>query len=304
MTQKNTHRVTGTIKVLFDTQGVASRWLEDNLRECLERAIGNGLLTGHSEAEVDEYAIAIAPDDRQKTQPATGSEGGPTHAIIATLAVAYAPNGVSPKWLEANLEEGIQRLVGEGGLTGHSAAYADDYTIEVKADALDASPVPLSLKEAGDSLASALSDCLEQIDQMRGMFDDKDGAIAAAVEQADAAYDQWKVAAKADTKPDLSQFDNAALADELRRRGLAVSIWSDADLEGCMDDAFDAIPEITEEECVELANLFLVVEGRALEDHLGGEGNNFLSERFVSFCREELANAKKRTVSSSDSPAP
>lgn len=300
MTQNNTHRVTGTIKVLFDTQGVSTRWLEDNLREGLECAIGNGLLTGHTEAEVDQYAITITPDDRQGTQPATGSEGGPTHAIIAALAVTYSPNGVSPKWLEANLEEGIQRLIGEGGLTGNSAAYADDYTIEVKADA----PVAPSLKEAGASLADALSECLEQIDQMRGMFDDKDGAIAAAVDQADAAWDQWREAAKADTKPDLSQFDNATLADELRRRGLAVSVWSNADLEGSMNDAFDAIPEITEEECEKLADLFLVVEGRALEDHLAGQGNNFLSERFVSFCREELANAKKRKVSSSDSPAP
>lgn len=300
MTQNNTHRVTGTIRVLFDTQGVSPRWLEDNLRENLERAIGDGLLTGHTEAEVDEYAIAIAPDDRQGTQPATGSEGGPTHAIIATLAVAYAPNGISPKWLEANLEEGIQRLVGEGGLTGHSAAYADDYTIEVKADA----PVPLPLKEAGDALASALSDCLEQIDQMRGMFNDKDGAIAAAVDQADAAYDQWKVAAKADTKPDLSQLSDSQLTDELRRRGLAVSVWSSTDLEGCIDDALDAIPDISEEECVEMANDFLSYEGRYLEDHLASHGNDFITDRFVGFCRDQLAEAKKRKVSSSDSPAP
>lgn len=43
---------------------------------------------------------------------------------------------------------------------------------------------------AAPELAAALVECIEQIEQMRGMFDDQDGAIQACLARAEAALDK------------------------------------------------------------------------------------------------------------------
>lgn len=45
--------------------------------------------------------------------------------------------------------------------------------------------------DLADTLASALLDCVEQVHQMKGMFDDEDGAIQAALDSADLALSRF-----------------------------------------------------------------------------------------------------------------
>lgn len=49
-----------TLDVSYSLNGEAAKTMAANLRRMCERAIGEGLLTGASDAEVDEYAIAVA----------------------------------------------------------------------------------------------------------------------------------------------------------------------------------------------------------------------------------------------------
>lgn len=45
---------------LVDLNGLPKEALEEHLRICMVRAIGDGLITGHTEAEVDEYELKVS----------------------------------------------------------------------------------------------------------------------------------------------------------------------------------------------------------------------------------------------------
>lgn len=49
-----------TVTVQYDTHGVDPEYLKRNLASALETAMGEGLLTGSSEAEVDDYSIKVS----------------------------------------------------------------------------------------------------------------------------------------------------------------------------------------------------------------------------------------------------
>jgi hypothetical protein len=53
---------------------------------------------------------------------------------------------------------------------------------------------PTRMTELERALAGALSACVEQIEQMRRMFDDEDGTIAEAVDAADEALTAYAMA--------------------------------------------------------------------------------------------------------------
>lgn len=48
-----------TLDVEYIPNGVDAQWLKDNLMNVASRAIGEGLLTGDSEAEVETYLIKV-----------------------------------------------------------------------------------------------------------------------------------------------------------------------------------------------------------------------------------------------------
>lgn len=115
-----------------------------------------------------------------------------------TVSVLYDLKGESLALMEHNLRSAAQDAFGEGQLTGSTEAEVESYTIEITGGE---EPTPPNLLDAGRGLASALADCLEQISQMRGMFDDNDGAIQQAVDEADGALDAWNEAAPKQEAP-------------------------------------------------------------------------------------------------------
>lgn len=54
-----TTNITLEVKADIDLNGLPLADLEYHLRNALSRAIGNGLLTGDTEAEVDEYSATV-----------------------------------------------------------------------------------------------------------------------------------------------------------------------------------------------------------------------------------------------------
>jgi len=48
-----------TVKVKYTRNGVTVEALKDNLRHMVDWAIGEGMLTHDTEAEVDKYKVAI-----------------------------------------------------------------------------------------------------------------------------------------------------------------------------------------------------------------------------------------------------
>lgn len=53
-----------TLDVDYENNGVSSEWLADNLRRMVENAIGNGILTGDSAAEVNTYQVLVRQGSR------------------------------------------------------------------------------------------------------------------------------------------------------------------------------------------------------------------------------------------------
>lgn len=411
MTQQKTHKVTATLKVIFERENMPPKWLESNLQNSLERLIGAGILTGHSEAEADEYDIMVVADAgpaEQKTPHHVVS--ATAHQVKATINVTYALNGVTPKWLEANLVDNLRHAIGDGLLTGSSDAYVHEYSVGVAAEAPESeltknpqsiiatfqpqawvgdntinidgvlyldvtrkvlalnlaelhaitddkesaddligiddvshqgpftvtvessiceyfgvsevsdvsdemlhaakdqhtkgnTPISASprLRDAGNGLRSALSGCLEQISQMASMFDDNDGAIAAAVEEAYAAKGKWREAEKAvDEKAPLllADLDTSALTAELRRRGLAVSVWGPADLAQLFEECAESreIADLDDAQYDCLAASFMAHEGSSLEDALATHGNEYIEQRWRE-TRNERMNVFREQVS-------
>lgn len=59
LTASETIRARLTLDVTYTLNGVAGDLMIQNLRKMCERAIGEGMLTGNTEAEVDEYSMDV-----------------------------------------------------------------------------------------------------------------------------------------------------------------------------------------------------------------------------------------------------
>lgn len=62
----------GTVEL----NGLQKEALEAHLHTCMMRAIGDGLITGHTEAEVDEYHLSVAVEES-----GASSESEPSSAV-------------------------------------------------------------------------------------------------------------------------------------------------------------------------------------------------------------------------------
>lgn len=58
------------LDVCYDLNGVGIEEMQSNLERMAKRAIGEGMLTGHTEAEVSEYSMSVHAVD-----PASGAGG-------------------------------------------------------------------------------------------------------------------------------------------------------------------------------------------------------------------------------------
>ncbi|MFK4136747.1 hypothetical protein ACI2KR_31440 [Pseudomonas luteola] len=52
--------------------------------------------------------------------------------LVATLNIEYSPNGVDALELQRMLEESLQSMISNGGLTGHTEAEAESYEIKTE----------------------------------------------------------------------------------------------------------------------------------------------------------------------------
>lgn len=52
-----------TLKGLVDLNGMSAEMLESHLRRAMFNAVGNGLITGDTEAEVDGYQLSIKAEE-------------------------------------------------------------------------------------------------------------------------------------------------------------------------------------------------------------------------------------------------
>ena len=52
-----------TLTVAYDTKGVTEEWLRDQLFQLVREAVGNGNLTGNSEAEVMWWNSHVTRED-------------------------------------------------------------------------------------------------------------------------------------------------------------------------------------------------------------------------------------------------
>ena len=108
---------TVTLNGIVDLNGLPKEALEDHLRQSMITAIGNGFITGHTEAEVDEYdfsvlvegsvlvgpAVADAPTDSdgKKAMPALANRS--CHKCEADLT---QPNSVTREYVDKTDDAG------------------------------------------------------------------------------------------------------------------------------------------------------------------------------------------------------
>lgn len=82
-------------------------------------------------------------------------EGGEKATLQMTLVVDYLPNGVSVQDLKRRLERVLERSVGEGLLTGETAAEVAQYSMDVKVTSWSGAP-DLDRDQVADFLADRI----------------------------------------------------------------------------------------------------------------------------------------------------
>ena len=122
--EPNIARIRLTIDVDYALNDESAEGMQDFLERATRRAIGNGMLSGDTSAEVDEYDLKV-----ERRPGATQNEE--VARVRLTIDVAYDLNEETAEDMRDFLERAAFRAIGNGMLSGDTSAVVDTYRLNV-----------------------------------------------------------------------------------------------------------------------------------------------------------------------------